>query len=332
MYHKLAKIREISKSSLMSSISQLSADSSSTLQSINGDRKLNDVETLLYFALNELSNALAAPNDIVVEKFSRTPPEVSAFYKRTYGQESCPSPARFVSDMFWDFFPWEATQDKLGEIRILDVGCGNGRYAEKLYESSRGSLSGYHGIDVSPNAAWGNVVEWSRTSGVAVKFDAMAADSDLFDPAALSEDAINFVISQSALEHIQRDLVLMRNLERWQRASSPGTMQVHLVPAPAALDLYLLHGYRQYGPHSIARVAEIYDSSEYDLKIYGLGGPSGKELHFTHITEPAYLKPGPDIRRDDLEAYRQKLIESTSRDMSLDHDTPIFLAIVIERL
>jgi hypothetical protein len=63
-----------------------------------------------------------------------------------------------------------------------------------------------------------------------------------------------------------------------------GGLQIHLVPAPAALSIYLWHGYRQY---SMRAIAERFSTE--GVRVYGLGGAATWLIHFLSITIPEVI-------------------------------------------
>src|SRR5205823_9604146 len=49
--------------------------------------------------------------------------------------ERCVSPARRLCDLFWLSLPWDRITQEFGHhIRVLEIGCGTGRYALLLKE------------------------------------------------------------------------------------------------------------------------------------------------------------------------------------------------------
>ena len=88
-------------------------------------------------------------------------------------------------------------------------------------------------------------------------------------------DAHTKVVQQSAV----RPYATL--LDRLDGMLSPGGLQVHIVPAPAALLLYLWHGYRQYG---VAALADRFRAR--GARVFALGGAASWLLHFLWITLP----------------------------------------------
>ena len=115
-------------------------EESTTATYINGD-KPDEVGTMdkvkLYFRLNEkANNEPAVP--FPIKNFSLNEKKLNHSFNRL---GITPSPSRAMSDLFWINVNWQEIKKTLGEINILDFGCGNGGYFKKLYEWSNKSIS-----------------------------------------------------------------------------------------------------------------------------------------------------------------------------------------------
>ena len=66
------------------------------------------------------------------------------------------TPSRVLSNLFWLNLPAAAIREELQEIRLLDIGCGSGRYFNVL-DKKLGGVQGYTGIDVQRNALIDNL-------------------------------------------------------------------------------------------------------------------------------------------------------------------------------
>lgn len=150
----------------------------------------------------------------------------------------------------------------VGEIRVLDIGCGAGGLVRLLAELGyRGS---YVGIDIQDG------FDRSEQPGFEKSF--LAIDAHQYRP----EDKFDLVISVSALEHIPDDARLIRRLGEFLL---PGGLQLHFVPSEWALPVYLWHGYRQYTATSLA---ERFGTSQ--AAVFSLGGAPSFFLHLLFIT------------------------------------------------
>ena len=66
---------------------------------------------------------------------------------------------------------------------------------------------------------------------------------------------INFVISQSALEHIEKDTFVIEEITKKLSENNTPYIQIHMVPACKCLWLYLWHGYRQYSKKNLSNIS-----------------------------------------------------------------------------
>ncbi|MFZ5759340.1 MAG: class I SAM-dependent methyltransferase [Thermodesulfobacteriota bacterium] len=247
---------------------------------INADSQLSPAQKGLYFVVNAINNLFPMRNvdqRIVVQSFL---PETG--YTNHKHMNPLSSPSRYLSDLFWAQRDWQSIQDMLGgEIRVLDIGCGSGRYYPKLMAFSGGRIVSYHGIDIHPFAEWSRH-QWGN--GV--------VDFSVYDGRGLElplSRRPNLIISQSAFEHIEEDMTVFRQLADYCRSSGFSVMQIHLVPSSACLKLYMLHGIRQYTPRTISKVTRLF-GNHHVFTLYMLGGKRCNDLHWNYITKPLLMK------------------------------------------
>jgi SAM-dependent methyltransferase len=150
-----------------------------------------------------------------------------------------------------------------GPIEVIEIGCGTGAMATRL--ARLGFRGRYTGIDIADRFAP------RANDAFAVTFRLI--DAHDFAPSVPAD----LVISVSTLEHIDRDEVLLARTRAWLK---PGGVEVHVVPAGAALIAYLWHGYRQY---SIAALRRRFGP---DARIVALGGLGTLLVHVIVITLP----------------------------------------------
>jgi len=63
--------------------------------------------------------------------------------------ETTSSPSRKVCDMFWHSLQWESIAKALDDsVKVLEVGCGSGRYGNLINDYLNGRLKEYIGIDL----------------------------------------------------------------------------------------------------------------------------------------------------------------------------------------
>ena len=278
---------------------------STTSTYINGDDPANletEDQVNEYFRLNEkANNEPAVPFSI--KNFTLNEEELNHSFNRL---GITPSPSRAMSNLFWININWQEIKKTLGEINILDFGCGNGGYFKKLYEWSNKSISSYTGIDLQESSKWKNY-----TNASFIKLD---IDKNIDNLKSFFPEKINFFMSQSALEHIKYDLGIFTQIKEYILKNKKPVTQVHLVPAPGCLKLYGPHGYRQYGQNALNKIINLFKDF-CDIKISGLCGEDCNNLHFNYITEPIYYLKTPDKRNTYPNEYRKQLKTSIKEDM-----------------
>jgi len=278
---------------------------STTSTYINGDDPANletEDQVNEYFRLNEkANNEPAVPFSI--KNFTLNEEELNHSFNRL---GITPSPSRAMSDLFWINIDWQKIKKTLGEINILDFGCGSGGYYKKINEWSNNSISSYTGIDLQQSSKWQD-----STTASFIKLD---IDKNIDNLKSFFPEKINFFMSQSALEHIKYDLEIFTQIKEYILKNKKPVTQVHLVPAPVSLKLYLTHGYRQYGQNALNKIINLFKDF-CDIKISGLCGEDCNNLHFNYITEPIYYLKTPDKRNTYPNEYRKQLKTSIKEDM-----------------
>ncbi len=219
---------------------------------INGDDRLAAADRLAYLGRNLMRNLAGAFAPLTMRAW-RSPPGVA---RNIYSPSRCLTEA-FIRHQLPSLLD-------VGEISVLDVGCGSGRASALL--AGAGYRGRYTGIDVENRFAEG-------TGGA---FARRFIHGDAHD--AAGQGPFDLILSISALEHIPND---GRLIARFDDMLTPGGAQVHFLPAPAGLLVYLWHGYRQYGARAIA---ERFGAS--GTEVYRLGGLASFLLHLIVITGP----------------------------------------------
>lgn len=291
---------------------------STSIHSLNADRGLRPHMKLLWFLYNGLNNNLfpnSATRGLSVRNFHADVSDRN--WSRTNAEST---PSRKLSDLFWLQLPWEAIKSELGQINILDSGCGNGNYATILQSYSEGALASYTGLDIRQHD------NWSRLTDAHPKFRFHVADSANMSK-YFPEDA-NLIISQSAIEHFEHDLRYFEQVREFARNKQRSLIQIHLFPSPACLGLYLLHGIRQYTPRTISKVARLFEEFSYS-QLYSLGGRECNRLHWYYFTKPIFLKKAGISNRSRSETYEERLQKAIVADNGKSHRSPSFYALVI---
>lgn len=227
------------------------------LQEINGDDRLGFVDRLKYLWRNLWRNMAGCTEPLAIRTW-RSPPDIRL---GTFSPGRCLTEA-FISHQLPQLLA-------PGEVSVLDVGCGSGRTSDLL--ATAGYTGRYLGVDLDDR------FDFERNSGRA--FDIRFIQGDAHD--MTGQGPFDLILSISALEHVDDD---SRLIDRLGKMQSPNGFQIHFLPAPAGLPVYLWHGYRQYGAHAIA---DRFGSA--GTEIYRLGGLASFLLHLFVITLPEII-------------------------------------------
>lgn len=229
------------------------------------------------------------------------------------------SPSRTVCDLFWLTLPWPSIRAALGDVHILDVGCGSGQYGPRLLATAGGHIATFTGTDATPRSSWKELLEGDSRLRF---YESRAEDFSTTIPTGT-----NMFISQSAIEHFDEDLTFFRQIRDYASAAPGPVLQIHLAPSQACLRLYALHGVRQYTPRTLSRITQLFGADSHKT-LFRLGGAACNRLHFASITRPVLLH-GRDLRTEEPDAYEKRLFEAVSHDMRHPHSSPAFWALVI---
>ena len=233
--------------------------------------------------------------------------------------EKASSPSRRLTDLFLASLPWWKIAAQMGgDIRLADVGCGNGSYSAFYRQVCQcdGTFE-YVGFDQR------SYREWDGLRSDSVSFEVCSASEALIR----TEKRINVIATISAVEHFTDDLVFFRSLRDYVRDCDYPVIQMHFVPSWACLWLYGVHGVRQYTPRTMRQIRELF-SADGDSTLYYLGGPHCNRLHFTHITLPRKIGLG-DLRFKKPDEYEHKLKNAILHDFDQQSGPPSFLALVV---
>lgn len=210
-------------------------------------------------------------------------------------------------------------QEELGSIRTFDVGCGSGQYGRRLMSWSGDRLATYTGADVTPHAGWQTLT----LDDPRLRF--VTADAANLRH-AIPQDT-NFIVSQSAIEHMDDDLTFFEQVRDHVARSRKSVLQIHLCPSQACLRLYLLHGVRQYTPRTLSKITRLFDHGY--AVLYRLGGRACNRLHYEYITAPTRFRRSDDLRKTRPVEYERRVADAIGEDMTRPQPSPAFYALVI---
>lgn len=224
-----------------------------TEHEINGDTRLSPMDRLRYLFRNLGRNLAVSAGALPTRAYCRG---------RATKADGTPSPGRLIGHAFLlEELPKILPRS---EIAVLDIGCGSGSSSVLLAQA--GFRGTYVGVDVDDR--------FDRDMPAADRFERRFVHGNAHD---LPETAAyDLVFSNSALEHIPNDRLLLDKLDR---LVAPGGLQVHVVPSGWGLLLYLWHGYRQY---PLCRLKAVLP--EGPMRVYRLGGLCCFLIHFAFIT------------------------------------------------
>lgn len=234
---------------------------------ISGDVPLNDRQKLLWYTRNV---ALYHAEEIALDRV----------FNFRVADLSYPGPvckarqtvSRVLSNLFWLNLPAEKIRAELGKIRLLDIGCGSGRYFH-LLDRKLGGVEAYTGVDIRRNPAFDAVADDPRVSFI-------ESPAEELDPSVIA--ASNFIYSQSAIEHVAYDLSCFDRIAEATRKKTEPTLQIHLLPPAQMFRQWGPHGFRGYNSRGIKAIADRFaDFSE--VTLYTLGGPRCIETHCEYI-------------------------------------------------
>ena len=286
-------------------------------RSYNGDGALSLGGRIAYLAQNRINNR--APYEHLDPGLSIADLDVRES-TRLDELPGLPSPSRALCDLFWMYLPWDAIEQEVGPLRILDVGCGTGRYGVTLQAWSGARVARYLGIDRDPHTDWPRLtarhpyLAFCRGDAQAIG-DLVPVDTNIF-------------ISQSTLEHVEDDISCLDQIHDYAHHYGRPMLSIHLIPSQACLWTYLWHGYRQYTPRTLsARTRRFADCSE--RLLVRLGGTACNALHYRFITWPLLILRRGDRRDTEPVRYREALRQAIIRDMRAPQPSAAFYALLI---
>ena len=128
------------------------------------------------------------------------------------------------------------------QFTFFDIGCGAGNYAYRYKRLTDKKFGSYRGLD-------------HKSYDINNEFEIIIDDAE--NSFKYISEETNIVVSQSALEHVQRDLLTVNKITEALTSQNKKFLQIHLVPASSSIFLYLWHGWRQYSKKSGANFRQF---------------------------------------------------------------------------
>lgn len=295
-------------------LTHLSIGGSSSFHILNADAELPLPLKIIFRILNQMNNSF--PNNkldkyLEIKNLNIDKNDLKSLLSK---MQTIFSPARKLSDLFWFNLPWNKIKDELKEINILEIGCSNGLYVEKFMEFSKNNINSYTGLDI-----------WESENWKLIKKKYKNVDFIVYDGKNIPNlPNINFIVSQSVLEHVKQDLTLFREINRF--ISSKNIIQCHLFPSKSCYDLFRFHGIRQYTPRTISKITKLFNKS-YKI-LFNLGGEKCNLIHTTFISTPKRNKQ-IELRHTNTKLYEKILFHSIKKDLEKTQKNPNFYALLI---
>ena len=288
---------------------------STSSHAFNADLPMRLIEKVNYFAANFFSNVQTKfkLSQLQVVKFQPSQKAVADHFKSLGGLVS---PSRIICNIFWEQLDWGLVRSQLGgEIRVIEVGCGTGRYGTKLRKIAQ--IDSYKGIDIQGSEQWyANALE---------NFEFEVGSYENFLSLASGE---NLILTQSAIEHFERDIHFFDLIKKYAESREHPVISIHLFPSPACLFTMLLHGIRQYNRRSIAKLVRSSGESQCG-NLYALGGIRSNFVHFIELTLRSLILRKP-LATKDLKPYLLKVTTALTRDSkSPSKFSPSFYALIL---
>ncbi|MCB1153907.1 class I SAM-dependent methyltransferase [bacterium] len=184
-----------------------------------------------------------------------------SFAKRKAAQSLYGSPMRYLIDQM---VPVAIARECPKEAKMLDIGCGAGRYA--LYFIDAGVRGEYVGMDIDTQK-W---TDENLPEGFSRRFVQ-------FDAHKLGDwpEQVDFAVSLTAYEHFEDDLAVSKGLAK---VLKPGGKAIIVVPSHWSYALYGEHGFRRYSAGSIRR--QMAEAGLEVVRIEKIGGAFSWLFHF----------------------------------------------------
>lgn len=282
------------------------------MKKINGDNPGSFLHRLLYF-YQCLSDHRKGIND----SCNIFKPALSISNLNTFDK----TPSRLLCDAFWNSIDYENLKLKLNSnLNFFDIGCGSGSYGKFLKEIASDCFSSYTGLDIYKNHNY------------PTEFNHITSKAE--NVYQYINEETNFILSQSALEHIEKDSFVLEEITKKLTKKDKYFIQIHMVPASMCLWLYLWHGYRQYSKKNLSTILnQLEKKFNINTAIVPIGGSNSFWTHLRYITIPVYFKKfilnDKHFRWYNQKIVEKKIIESVNKELDCNQEKPVFWALVL---
>lgn len=285
-------------------------NNSTSFHTINYDKPLSFGKKLIWFFFNFINNLFINRHLDKNLNFKNFNYSLSKLYFDKVSYEL--SPLRFLSNLFWMSVPWKNIIDNIGNLKILEIGSGTGKYGIFFNSLLNKNLLNYTGVDLKQNTIK-NIPE-------NFKFHI-----DTCDNVTNYIQDHNVLITMTAIEHFENDLSFFKKIKQHLDKTKQELIQIHVMPAFPCLKTYLGHGLRQYSPSTLSKITRLYSGN--DLKILiPLGNKEFNKLTFKFITLPRIFK-SIDKRKSNFNFYKKSLNKLLSTQ--INDSKPTAYALVI---
>ena len=281
------------------------------MKKINGDKINGLINKILYFPQCLIDQKCGDNKYIKIDN-----PTLSTFDIKTYGK----TPSRILCEAFWNSIDYENVEIQLGsKLNFFDIGCGSGHHGELYKNLSKQSYESYTGLDTYKHDQF------------PLKFNHIMDKAE--NISQYINKKINFVTSQSSLEHIEKDILVIEGLTKKLTKNNEPFIQIHMLPASRALWLYLFHGYRQYSKKNLANITgNLQKKFQVNSSIVPIGGSNSFWTHLKFITLPVFAKiliKDKNFRWYNQKNIEKKIINSISGELNCRSKSPVFWALII---